>query len=516
MVSQNSGPSGALPSAAQAAIDEKIRSMDYNECQTKIKTVDAQESLDGGVIVLVTGYLIGKDFVKKDFTQTFFLATQDNDNSYYVLNDIFRYVEDTDLQQQEQEFTHEVDALDYTEHDQEEHNLQQTAAPSEEDEIYNPSEHEEGSTVEDEDLVEVINEVPIKEVINEVSVDEVKNEVQVDEVINEVQVDEVINEVQVDKVINEVQVDKVINEVQVEEVINEVPVDEVINEVQVEEVINEVQVKEVINEVRTGSQALLADPGYSTGQEHKKSYASILKAMKEKSTPVSVPTSAPARMAPVNVERNVITSAPIVPPASEVTAAGSNDAESSNAHDSEVDGYSIYIKNLPMNATPAQLEEEFKKFGPIKPNGIQVRSNKLQGFCFGFVEFEVAGALQSAIEASPIMIGYRQAYVEEKRTSGSRVNNRGRFLSGRGGFRGGDGVRGRGPYGSGRGYGRGDYGYRTDFGNRGGGRSGGASYGQVDHGYQRVDHTSSNFERRSRPGSPGSQSNAAPRVPAST
>ncbi|KAK8959167.1 hypothetical protein KSP40_PGU010507 [Platanthera guangdongensis] len=121
------------------AIDEKIRSMDYNECQTKIKTIDAQESLDGGVIVLVTGYLIGKDFVKKDFTQTFFLATQDNDNSYYVLNDIFRYVEDNDLQQQEQEFTQEVDALDYTEHDyflrpvdQEEHNLQQTPAPSEE------------------------------------------------------------------------------------------------------------------------------------------------------------------------------------------------------------------------------------------------------------------------------------------------------------------------------------------------------------------------------------------------
>lgn len=465
MASQKSASSGALPSAAQAAIDEKIRSMDYNECQTKIKTIDAQESLDGGVIVLVTGYLIGKDFMKKDFTQTFFLATQDNDNSYYVLNDIFRYVEDTDLQQQ-QEFTDEVDALDSEEHDslpsQEEHILQQTATPSEEDENYNPSEHEEGSAVEDEDFVEeVINEVPVKEVINEA------------------------------------------------------PVDKVINEVQVEEVINEVPVEEVINEVRTVSQALLADPGPSTGQEHKKSYASILKAMKEKSTPVSVPKSAPAKVAPVNTERNVVTSAPVLPPASEVTAAGSNDAESSNTHDSEADGYSIYIKNLPLNATPAQLEEEFKKFGPIKPNGIQVRSNKLQGFCFGFVEFEVADALQSAIEASPIMIGNRQAYVEEKRTTGSRVN-RGRFLPGRGGFRGGDGVRGRGPYGGGRSYGRGDYGYRADFGNRGGGRSGGAAYGQGDHVYQRVDHTSSNYERRSRPGSPASRSNPAPRVPAST
>lgn len=42
-----------------------------------------------------------------------------------------------------------------------------------------------------------------------------------------------------------------------------------------------------------------------------------------------------------------------------------------------VDGYSIYIRNLPLNATPAQLEEEFKRFGPIKSDGVQVRSNKV-------------------------------------------------------------------------------------------------------------------------------------------
>lgn len=41
------------------------------------------------------------------------------------------------------------------------------------------------------------------------------------------------------------------------------------------------------------------------------------------------------------------------------------------------EGCSIYVRNLPYNATPAQLEEAFKKFGPIKKNGIQVRSNKV-------------------------------------------------------------------------------------------------------------------------------------------
>lgn len=41
------------------------------------------------------------------------------------------------------------------------------------------------------------------------------------------------------------------------------------------------------------------------------------------------------------------------------------------------EGHSIYVRNLPFDATVEQLEEEFKKFGPIKRDGIQVRSNKV-------------------------------------------------------------------------------------------------------------------------------------------
>lgn len=40
-------------------------------------------------------------------------------------------------------------------------------------------------------------------------------------------------------------------------------------------------------------------------------------------------------------------------------------------------GHSVYIGDLPFNATPDQLEQEFQKFGRIKRNGIQVRSNKV-------------------------------------------------------------------------------------------------------------------------------------------
>ncbi|MQL84106.1 hypothetical protein Taro_016623 [Colocasia esculenta] len=56
----------------------------YNEYNSEIKTVDAQESYNNRVLVLVTGYLTGKDNIKKNFTQSF-LAPQDK--GYFVLND---------------------------------------------------------------------------------------------------------------------------------------------------------------------------------------------------------------------------------------------------------------------------------------------------------------------------------------------------------------------------------------------------------------------------------------------
>lgn len=76
-------------------INEKILSLDYGEFKAEIITVDAQESYNGGVLVLVTGYLTGRDNARRKFTQTFFLAPQDK--GYFVLNDIFRYVEDPQL-----------------------------------------------------------------------------------------------------------------------------------------------------------------------------------------------------------------------------------------------------------------------------------------------------------------------------------------------------------------------------------------------------------------------------------
>ncbi|KAL8547256.1 hypothetical protein ACS0TY_006831 [Phlomoides rotata] len=66
---------------------------------------------------------------------------------------------------------------------------------------------------------------------------------------------------------------------------------------------------------------------------------------------------------------------------SSAPAAPDNEPDRKDAH-YEVEGHSIYVRNLPLNLTVAQLEAEFQKFGAIKPNGVQVRSIKQQGFCF--------------------------------------------------------------------------------------------------------------------------------------
>ncbi|KAG6514828.1 hypothetical protein ZIOFF_025202 [Zingiber officinale] len=62
------------------------------------------------------------------------------------------------------------------------------------------------------------------------------------------------------------------------------------------------------------------------------------------------------------------------------------------------DAYSLYLNYLPFDATPAQVEEEFKRFGLIKPGAMQVKRYKLQNSCFGFVEFKFSDVVQQAIE----------------------------------------------------------------------------------------------------------------------
>lgn len=59
----------------------------------EILSADAQSSYKDGVMVVVTGCLTGNDNLKRKFAQSFFLAPQ-HDKGYFVLNDVFRYVDE--------------------------------------------------------------------------------------------------------------------------------------------------------------------------------------------------------------------------------------------------------------------------------------------------------------------------------------------------------------------------------------------------------------------------------------
>ncbi|CAK8540726.1 unnamed protein product [Lathyrus sativus] len=204
----------------------------------------------------------------------------------------------------------------------------------------------------------------------------------------------------------------------------------------------------------------------------KKSYASIVKVQKGNlvSAKVYVPTKN-AKKAANRTESQVVEAIESVAVAEAVPDSVGN-PESNDSYE-QVEGHSIYVRNLPLNMTVAQLEEEFKKFGPIKQGGIQVRNNKQQGYCFGFVEYLSLNSMTNAIQASPIAIGGRQAVVEIKRTTTRGGGGIGRpRIPSRSGFRN-DSFRGRGNFGGGRGYGRNnDYGTRGEFSIRGRGPRG--------------------------------------------
>ncbi|KAK5072473.1 hypothetical protein LTR64_005055 [Lithohypha guttulata] len=83
-----------LPAVGSKAISEKIKSLDISDCKIRVLNVDSQSSYDN-IVVQVIGEMSNKNQPHHKFVQTFILATQPN--GYFVLNDIFRYLnEDVD------------------------------------------------------------------------------------------------------------------------------------------------------------------------------------------------------------------------------------------------------------------------------------------------------------------------------------------------------------------------------------------------------------------------------------
>ncbi|KAL6136632.1 hypothetical protein ACLB2K_061927 [Fragaria x ananassa] len=374
-------------------INDQILSFDYKEYKAEIETADAQNSYKDGVTVLVTGCLTSKDNLKRKFAQSFFLAPQEN--GFFVLNDVFRYVEDGELLK-----NHSVNGVN------------------------------DATSV-------LLNQEPEPTYVPDPPAPDLET----------------------------------------------APVEEDQNAVEKAFDTSD-QDRQSANEKESGIErpsysngdnvSVVVESASTTAQEdgQKKSYASIVKVAKGSSGPnkVYVPTNT-VKVAPKKMENSLPGSAASasVPEASAPTS--STTIENRETKE-EAEGYSIYISNLPLSVTADQLEVEFKKFGPIKEGGVQVRNKKLQGYCFGFVEFQSLSSMNSAIQASPITIGGLQATIEIKKTN-TRIGNSGSgsFSSGRGGFRS-DSFRGHGSYGGARSLVRNEYVNRAEFSGRGRGRAG--------------------------------------------
>jgi len=75
------------------SINERIKELDFQDCKVRVTNVDSQGS-GSNIVIQVIGEISTKSLPQKKFTQTFVLAEQQN--GYFVLNDIFRYLLEED------------------------------------------------------------------------------------------------------------------------------------------------------------------------------------------------------------------------------------------------------------------------------------------------------------------------------------------------------------------------------------------------------------------------------------
>ncbi|KAL0731386.1 hypothetical protein Bca4012_027480 [Brassica carinata] len=85
------GPDGTMTSFKSIEdINKHFLSCDTST-SFEVLSVDTQSSLEDGIFIMVIGFLIGEDNLKRKFSQMFYLARQNT--TYVVVNDIFRFVD---------------------------------------------------------------------------------------------------------------------------------------------------------------------------------------------------------------------------------------------------------------------------------------------------------------------------------------------------------------------------------------------------------------------------------------
>ncbi|KAH7288502.1 hypothetical protein KP509_31G028700 [Ceratopteris richardii] len=361
-------------------IHRLITSLDHENCKPEILTVDALDSFGGSVLVLVTGAMHRVDSSRK-FVQSFVLAPQDR--GYYVLNDIFRC-----LDEGTQASALPLDNGSYRPHDDYDTPHIVNDEVSEVSGLTNPLIA--GDTLASEEI-----QLP------QHGLDDDQREI-----------DEITT--------------YHMNEASY----------------QINENLTPMDVKS-FNQLSLENEPQSAAVGVPT---EKKSYAAILGIQRDDY--VSAQKAAVSHQATSKQAQSMSSyhySSSLQLPSAYSSAEARQ--EQPSPVENEVDSTSVYVRNLPSNISEWELEDEMRRFGAIKSNSVSVRSNK-DGGLYAFVDFEDLVSAQAAIEASPVLVGGRKIYIEERRST--YFGGRGR---GRGQARGvSSGLKARGGA-SGRGYG---------------------------------------------------------------
>ncbi|KAI6693701.1 hypothetical protein NL676_021411 [Syzygium grande] len=174
----------------------------------------------------------------------------------------------------------------------------------------------------------------------------------------------------------------------------------------------------------------------SVGEPQKHTYASILRVAKGQSAPSVAP--------PPSVNKNSLavsewdhtpepTGQQPIAPANVHEPSGAETGEEVSGVDDEGEIKSVYVRNLPPTVSESEIEEEFRQFGKIRPDGVVIRGRKDLGVCYAFVEFEDMDGVHSAVKAGSAQIAGRQVYIEERRPN-SNIPSRARRGRGRGSY----------------------------------------------------------------------------------
>lgn len=398
-----------------------VMSLNYTGCVIEIKSADAQNSLNGGVLVMVTGSIQRKDGdIKNNFVQTFFLAPQEK--GYYVLNDIFRFSEDDSYVEKQADL-----GINGGNHESHLNSASPLPEPALEPSSPVAAEMKREFTAASPDEIEAIADYEVSE----------PHEIPIIE----------------DKLVeNPIEVSVVTSSVVTasEAASSPAPVEEPLGEAP----------------KHTYASILRVAKGASTTTQPYQTPTNKVVAVVSEWQPA--PQATQQQLPQLPLGSTVV---------DEVHPNGSDDIVGS---ENEGDGRSIYVRNLSATVTSSELEMEFRKFGKIRPGGVSVVNRKDTGVCYAFIDFEDSSSVQNATAASPMPFGNKQIYIEEKRSSSSssrgRRGGRGRGFQNEGGrVRGGYGTRGYGR-GSGQEFGR-EYSSRGRGGSGSRGSFGGASAG---------------------------------------